>query len=155
MAMQDFSQSLPMLLYRALDAVMPAFRRIFTEFGLTEQQWRVLRVLWEEDDMSLGELARMTLIPAPSLVGVLDRLGAQGLVEKRRSSTDRRQVGIRLTRTGRRLEERAMPAVARVYAELEQSLDRATLNALRRALPRLVAAAAALPTLTEEEETPS
>ena len=44
MAMQDFSHSLPMMLYRALDAVMPRFRRIFTAAGLTEQQWRVLQL---------------------------------------------------------------------------------------------------------------
>jgi DNA-binding MarR family transcriptional regulator len=47
--MEEFSRSLPMLLYRTLDAVMPRFRRIFNEFGLTEQQWRVLRVLWQHE----------------------------------------------------------------------------------------------------------
>ena len=57
-----------MRLYRALDAVMPAFRQVFSEFGLTEQQWRVLRVLWEQGAVPLSSLASATLIPAPSLV---------------------------------------------------------------------------------------
>ncbi len=94
MAIEQFSRSLPMMLYRTIDVLMPRFRRIFKEFGLTEQQWRVLRVLWEQDQSSLKELAELTLIPAPSLVGVVDRLQASGLVERRPSDVDRRMVQI-------------------------------------------------------------
>ena len=97
MATEGFSRSLPMMLYRALDTVMPRFRKIFNEFGLTEQQWRVLRVLWEHQDIAFHALAEFTLIPAPSLVGVVDRLSKSGLVERRRSESDRRNVSIRTT----------------------------------------------------------
>ena len=92
MAIRDFSQSLPMMLYRTLDAVMPRFRRIFNQFGLTEQQWRVLRVLIDEPELVVRDLAALTLIPPPSLVGVLDRLEKNGLVRRRRSDRDRRRV---------------------------------------------------------------
>ena len=115
--MQDFSRSLPMMLYRTLDAVMPRFREIFKEFGLTEQQWRVLRVLWQCEQMPLRELAGLTLIPAPSLVGIVDRLADSGLVERRRSDTDRRNVYIRATADGRALESRVMPRVDAAYAD--------------------------------------
>ena len=137
MAMQDFSHSLPMLLYRALDAVMPRFRRIFTAAGLTEQQWRVLRVLWERDEIAQNTLAGLTLIPAPSLIGVLDRLAGNGLIERRRSDTDRRVMYVTATRAGRKLEERLMPQVAAVYAELKASLDAATWAQLESGLQRL------------------
>lgn len=123
MAMQQFSRSLPMMLYRTLDAVMPRFRRIFKEFGLTEQQWRVLRVLWESDAVALRELARLTLIPAPSLVGVVDRLETMGLVLRRRSSRDRRIVYISATRSGSDIEHQVMPQVAKAYADLKQTVD--------------------------------
>ena len=137
MAIHDFSHSLPMLLYRALAAVLPRFRRVFAGAGLTEQQWRVLRVLWEREDITLGELAGLTLIPAPSLVGVVDRLSANGLVERQRVAHDRRAVHVRATAAGRALEERLMPAVAAVYAELRGSLDVATWRALEDGLARL------------------
>lgn len=123
MAMHDFSRSLPMLLYRALDAVMPPFRRIFNEFGLTEQQWRVLRVLWEEEAVGLRELADLTLIPPPSLVGVVDRLRQNGLVTRRRSEQDRRVVFVVATRKGRDLQDRVMPQVRQAYSELMQSIE--------------------------------
>ena len=123
MAMQQFSRSLPMMLYRTLDAVMPRFRRIFKEFGLTEQQWRVLRVLWEGDAIALRELAELTLIPAPSLVGVVDRLERAALISRRRSDTDRRVVYISATRAGSDIEHQVMPQVAKAYADLKLSVD--------------------------------
>jgi len=121
--MLAFQQSLPMLLYRALDAVMPSFRRVFTQFSVTEQQWRVLRALWECDGAGLSKLAAITLIPAPSLVGVIDRLSRDGLVERRRSQTDRRLVHIHITADGRTLEARVRPVIDAVYADLCSSLD--------------------------------
>ena len=137
MATQTFSQSLPMMLYRALDAVMPRFRRIFNEFGLTEQQWRVLRVLWEDDDIAFGDLSGLTLIPAPSLVGVVDRLSRQGLVGRRRSDADRRQVFVYATEDGKELHGKVRPHVDAAYAELRSSVDVDDWEQLIRGLDRL------------------
>lgn len=123
MATQEFSRSLPMMLYRALDTVMPRFRKIFNEFGLTEQQWRVLRVLWEHEDIAFHELASITLIPAPSLVGVVDRLTKSGLVNRRRSHADRRRVSVIATREGLALESRVRPRVDAAYAELQSEIN--------------------------------
>ena len=123
MAIQQFSRSLPMLLYRAIDVLMPRFRRIFKEFGLTEQQWRVLRVLWEIEEISHKDLAELTLISPPSLVGVLDRLCAMELIERRRSAIDRRNVLLTTTKQGRDLRDQIMPAVQQTYFELRDSID--------------------------------
>ncbi len=122
--MKPFDTSLPMSLYRTLDAVMPPFRAIFARFGLTEQQWRVLRVLWERDRRPLLALAEATLIQAPSLVGVVDRLQRDGLVERRRSRQDRRVVRICLTRSGQGLKGQVTPLVDAAYAHLEASVTR-------------------------------
>ncbi len=123
MAIEQFSQSLPIMLNRTLDAIMPRFRRIFLEAGLTEQQWRVLRVLWDLNEVTFREMADLTLIASPSLLGVINRLEARGLVSRRRSTSDRRAVDISLTAEGRSIEQQVMPAVARAYAELKQSVD--------------------------------
>ena len=123
MTIQQFSHSLPIMLYRAIDVVMPRFRVIFKEFGLTEQQWRVLRVLWEIEELSHNDLAELTLISPPSLVGVLDRLRAMNLVERRRSALDRRVVYIASTAQGREMRDQIMPAVQQTYFELRDSID--------------------------------
>ena len=137
MAMQDFSRSLPMMLYRTLDAVMPRFRQIFSEFGLTEQQWRVLRVLWEQGPTTARELARLTLIPAPSLVGIVDRLTISGLVSRTRSNQDRRNVFIETTDAGKELEEKVRPRVDKAYDELRLSFDENHWDELIAGLDRL------------------
>ncbi|MGE0484433.1 MAG: MarR family winged helix-turn-helix transcriptional regulator [Gammaproteobacteria bacterium] len=141
--MQDFSQSLPMRLYRALNQVMPPFRAIFTAHGLTEAQWRVLRVLWERDAIGFGELAALTLLPAPSLVGIVDRMAARGWVTRERSAADRRQVIVGVTADGRALEREVMPAVEAAYRELRASIDDETWRALSRGLDALVVTAPA------------
>ena len=137
MHIQRFERSLPMMLYRALGAVMPRFRRIFNEFGLTEQQWRVLRVLWEHNGIAFGELADRTLLAAPSLVGIVDRLAKQGLVERRRSTSDRRNVSVHTTDAARRLERQVQPKVEAAYRELKRSIGEAEWEQLIASLDRI------------------
>ena len=140
MAIEQFSHSLPMMLYRALDAVMPRFRKIFNDFNLTEQQWRVLRVLWELNAVTLNRLAVITLIPAPSLVGIIDRLERAQLVNRQRSQADRRKINIVLTSQGAALEDEIMPRVASTYAELKQTIDPQTWEQLMQGLNEITAA---------------
>jgi len=147
MATQEFSRSLPMMLYRALDTVMPRFRKIFNEFGLTEQQWRVLRVLWEHDQIVFNELSSATLIPAPSLVGVIDRLTKNGLVERRRSDSDRRKVSVLATGAGMALESKVRPRVDAAYADLRGAMDSQEWKQLIDGLDRV----ASIETVPDEE----
>ena len=113
-----FADSLPMVLNRALDAVLPPYREIFARFNLTEQQWRILRVLWERKTISSIELARTCLIPPPSLVGVLDRLEARDLVARFRSQEDRRLVLVEVTEDGRAIANEVMPMVDEIHHNL-------------------------------------
>jgi len=124
MAIQDFSQSLPMMLYRALDEILPKFRYIFNEFSLTEQQWRILRVLWEHDRITLGRLSDLTLIPSPSLVGIIDRLIKANLVSRERSDSDRRMIFVVATQEGRILEAKVMPRVNEIYKEIKDPFSK-------------------------------
>lgn len=138
MTVPQFSHSLPMLLYAAIDVVMPRFRQIFKEFGLTEQQWRILRVLWDIEEVSHSDLARLTLIPAPSLVGIVDRLTKMQLVERRRSGLDRRVVLVATTEQGRALRDQLLPPVQQSYFELRDSIDDDTWRALIDGLDAIV-----------------
>ncbi|MEN0002345.1 MAG: MarR family transcriptional regulator, partial [Pseudomonadota bacterium] len=85
-----FEHSLPMRLYRLLDAVMPAYRALFAQHDLTEPQWRLLRIVWERERVTAQDAAAATLLSPQSLVGIVDRLSAKGLVTRLRSVDDRR-----------------------------------------------------------------
>ncbi len=127
-----------MMLYRTLDTVMPRFRKIFNEFGITEQQWRVLRVLWEQEAVTINRLAELTLIPAPSLVGIIDRLERDELVIRQRDQVDRRKVNVVLIARGVELEDQVMPRVAAAYADLKQSVDNTTWDLVLQGLQEIV-----------------
>ncbi len=139
-AIDQFSRSMPMVLNRALDAVMPRFRKIFNDFDLTEQQGRVLRVLWERNSIAFNELSAVTLIPPPSLVGVVDRLQRAKLVERRRSDSDRRKVSVSATRAGLDLKLQIMPRIASSYADMKQTVDPGSWKAALHGLNQIVAA---------------
>jgi homoprotocatechuate degradation regulator HpaR len=128
MAIEELSNSLPMMLYKALDTIMPKFRIIFKEFGITEPQARVLRILWQHKKIALNELSSLSLITPPSLVGVIDRMELNGLVERNNSNIDRRKIIVNLTKKGKTLESKILPKVEKVYTEIESSMTKKDLN---------------------------
>ena len=113
-----FSRTLPTMLHRTMQAVMPPFREIFADHDLTDQQWRVLRALWESQRLSMVDLATVAVLPPPSLVGIVDRLEKRGLVSRIRSETDRRLVYLAATEEGRALYRQVEPRILRIHDDL-------------------------------------
>ena len=133
----DFTTSLPMLLNRSLDAIMPPYRDLFQEFGVTEQQWRVLRVLWEQKHLTSAQISILTLLPSPSLVGILDRLEKKELVKRLRSSSDRREINITITDKGRELQSEVMPKVKKIQDQIKVILTDPEWRELNKSLEKI------------------
>ena len=102
---------------------MPEYRNLFAKNNLTEQQWRILRVLWAKNNISVVNLSEQTLLPAPSLVGILDRLVKKNLINRKRSNKDRRQVQVMLTKEGQKLQEFVAPSVLAIHIKLRAKLS--------------------------------
>jgi hypothetical protein len=70
-------RNLPRLLLQAREAVMAHTRPSLREHGLSDQQWRVLRVLGEHahctEGVETGRVAKEAFLLGPSLTGVLTR----------------------------------------------------------------------------------
>lgn len=135
--MPAFRETLPMLLNITLDGVMPVYRELFARHGLTEQQWRILRVLWAEKSVTTTELSRQTLLPAPSLVGILDRLEKRGLVVRQRSAKDRRKVHVAATAIGLDLHAAVLPALELIHATVIGAIPPAEWQAMQAALAQI------------------
>ena len=133
----DFTTSLPMLLNRSLDAIMPPYRDLFQEFGVTEQQWRVLRVLWEQMHLTSAQISILTLLPSPSLVGILDRLEKKELVKRLRSSSDRREINITITDKGRELQSEVLPKVKKIQDQIKVILTDSEWRELNKSLEKI------------------
>lgn len=123
--MDKFDKSLPMMLHRTLDAIIPHYRRVFKDHKISEQQWRILRVLWEVSECTSAELAKRTLLPSPSMVGIIDRMSAKNLVTRQRSEEDRRIVHVSLTNKGQALKDKILPQVDAVYEQMVSRCDAA------------------------------
>jgi DNA-binding MarR family transcriptional regulator len=106
-------------------------------FGLTPPQWRVLRVLREQDGQTISAISAAALFDRPVVVGVVDRLAAAGLVVRQRSEQDRRQVFVLLTDKGRDLLAEATPHILEVYRALDDALTEREWNTLFRLLERV------------------
>jgi homoprotocatechuate degradation regulator HpaR len=80
---------------------MGFFRPSLNQHGLTEQQWRVIRILSQHDELEINRLAELACILKPSMTGVLMRMEAAGMVERRKAQQDQRRVLVRLAEKGR------------------------------------------------------
>ena len=113
------SRSLPIALLRAREKVMERFRPLLQRHGVTEQQWRVIRVLVEAPGIDMGALAEAANILAPSLSRMIKGLEDRGLVEVRRTTNDGRRASLRLTQIGAELIRTVAPESSAIRAELE------------------------------------
>ncbi|QHB28744.1 transcriptional regulator [Pseudomonas monteilii] len=79
---------------------MAFFRPSLNTHELTEQQWRVVRILRRQGELESYQLAELACILKPSMTGVLKRLERDGLVARRKSELDQRRVLVSLTVKG-------------------------------------------------------
>lgn len=83
---------------RTSDIFHNQFGRLFREYGLTPSQYNVLRILrGEGKPMPSLEIADRMVQVVPAITGLIDRLQAQKLVNRKRCTADRRVVFIEIT----------------------------------------------------------
>jgi homoprotocatechuate degradation regulator HpaR len=98
---------------------MARFRPTLREHGLTEQQWRVIRVLADNDGIDASELASKSYLLAPSLTRILQFLEKEGIVVRSADRNDQRRSVIALTDRGRNVFDQVGPDSEQRYAEIE------------------------------------
>ncbi len=87
-------------LYAATNAVTRAYRPLLRAIGLTYPQYLVMLVLWEQDQVSVHEIADRLELAPHAISPLLGRLEDAGLVVRRRDTSDRRVVWVGLTQAG-------------------------------------------------------
>lgn len=97
------SRSLPIALLRARERVMGPIRAMLADVGITEQQWRVLRVLEEEGPQDPTHIAEQACLLLPSLTRILQKLEDKNLIERQRDDRDRRKQIVRISEAGAKI----------------------------------------------------
>ncbi|MDZ3992714.1 homoprotocatechuate degradation operon regulator HpaR [Pseudomonas sp. Teo4] len=110
--------SLTLTLLQAREATMAFFRPALNAHDLTEQQWRVIRILRQQGELESHQLAELACILKPSMSGVLKRLERDGLVARRKSPEDQRRVFIDLTDKGQQAFQAMSEEMGRNYDKI-------------------------------------
>jgi homoprotocatechuate degradation regulator HpaR len=138
----DDRQSLPIALLRAREAVMAYFRPHHRKGGITEQQWRVIRVLYLDGETDATSLARRSYLLAPSLSRILKDLVAAGYVRRRPGKDDSRQSLLSLSPKGSATVTRAAPFLDGIHREIARRFGRDRVDELLALLAELETALA-------------
>jgi DNA-binding MarR family transcriptional regulator len=116
-------------LRRIFQAVSDFSRQAERVTGLTGPQLWAVKAIEESKSIRVSDLAKRMYLHPTTVVGILDRLEAQGLVQRIRSKTDRRVVDVELTHAGEKLAENS-PDVAQDL--LVKGLEKTTEDKLLR-----------------------
>jgi homoprotocatechuate degradation regulator HpaR len=134
---RDTRRSLPIALLRAREAMMSHFRPMLAAHDLTEQQWRVMRILAESDAIDASEIADRAFILAPSVTRILASLEERGLIGRSQDRNDRRRTFVSLTKSGIGVIGKVSPDSRRIYVIIERRFGRARIEALLDMLDEL------------------
>ena len=136
--LRPFRDSLPMLLLRARETAMARFRPILNRSGVTEQQWRALRILNDNGALTASGLAEECAILAPSMTRILRKLSESGLITTQRSVDDQRELRVEISAQGRKLVQSIAPDIEAEYTTLREQLHPERLARLQDDLKLLI-----------------
>ena len=102
-AIYDTMQSLR----RIFKALQNFSHEVSTKFGITGPQLWVLKTIFKNGSLPLGELSKKMYMHPSTITGVIDRLEKKGYVSRDRDRKDRRVIKVQLTPKGKRLVKRA------------------------------------------------
>ncbi|WP_284483899.1 homoprotocatechuate degradation operon regulator HpaR [Sedimentitalea xiamensis] len=94
---------MPIALLRAREVVMEPVREMLGSTGVSEQKWRVLRVLDEDGPQEQTAIARNACLLLPSLTRILKAMERDGLITRTEDRLDRRRSIVEIADKGRKI----------------------------------------------------
>jgi DNA-binding MarR family transcriptional regulator len=139
----DPESSIGFLVYKVHQRSSAEFRHLLEPTGLTPPQFAILALLNGQTGQRQAALCERAAVDPNTMVGIVDRLEAAGLVARHRDPKDRRAYLVRITSKGRRAFKHCLPlrnrAASRSWVALSRAEQDQLRNLLRKALglPRL------------------
>ncbi|WP_209507539.1 MULTISPECIES: homoprotocatechuate degradation operon regulator HpaR [unclassified Ruegeria] len=133
------ARSLPIALLRARETVMSPIRDMLQSIHLTEQKWRVLRVLDELGEVEQSTIAHEACLLLPSVTRILRTMEAEGQISRRRDSDDKRRTMVTITNAGRSILTDNLAASLAITGNIEAQMGQEKLDQLLDLLEELQA----------------
>ena len=134
---RETSRALPIALLRARETLMSPIRRMLAEIGLTEQKWRILRILEECGQLEQTAISQRACLLLPSVTRITQSLESQGLLVRSNDDTDKRKMMIKVTDEGRKIVRENMQLANEIYRKIETQLGRKKMDNLLDLLEEL------------------
>ena len=115
-------------------AFSKALENLTEPHGVTAGQWRILRVLWEEDGITQREISERVGITEATAVKGVAGLEASGLITREVDESDRRKMVTRLTIKAKNLRKKLIPFVVDVNERALRGISRKDIDTVRRVL---------------------
>ena len=112
-------------LYAASRNVVNLYTPVLKPFGLTYTQYIVLLVLWEKDQIQVGDLCEKLMLDSGTISPLLKKLQEMGYVSKERSKKDDRIVIVSLTKQGKDLQMKMKDVPMQVGSCIQLSQEKA------------------------------
>jgi len=106
-------------------------------YNVSAAQLNCLLALHENGPLPPSQIARYILVNSSTVTGIIDRLEDKGLVERVRTSPDRRVVTIELTETGKGLAENAPPPIQQKIFDGLNKLSERQINQIALSITKL------------------
>lgn len=107
------------------------------QFGVQVEAWRVMEILEDGDDLTMGDLAELVLMNPPTLTKLVDRMVADGLVHRRTATSDHRKINLEITALGRKRIEQVREEARQEEDEIAEKIGRERADLLKSILTEL------------------
>ena len=104
------------------------------KLGVQVETWRVMQTLRNNENHTMTELADIVLLNPPTFTKLVDRMVAEGLVQRQLDEEDNRRVQLQLTNLGVNLCEKIMAHVNAQDAQITKAIGKEKALLLREAL---------------------
>jgi len=127
-------------LLQTADRIWNASRVFFAKWRLSPSQFNILNLAYDAaEGMTQTDLSRELLMHRSNVTGLVDRLEARGLAERRELEGDRRVYRVVLTATGRKLMDEILPRYYEAIEEVWGAMPKAEAERLSGDLQRIAA----------------
>ena len=140
---QDLSEYLAFLLASANRRMHIGLAQSIAAEEVTEEHWRILQVLSDEQGRSMGGLAELVLMNHPALTKSIDRLVSRNLVQRAAVAQDNRKVLVYISDLGLELVSRLKVSVDAHHGALEEAMGPRKVEQLKKLLKRFIEESAA------------
>ena len=137
-AEQDISEYLAYLLASANRRMHLGLAQSISAEEVTEEQWRILQVLSDEQGRSMGDLAALVLMNHPALTKNIDRLVGRSLVQRAADLQDSRKVLVYISDLGLETVARLRKSVDAHHGAVEGAMGPRKVEQLKKLLKQFI-----------------